>query len=229
MKRNFKEITLAFVKLGALCTMLAASLSSSAQQLMSTEPPGQSATLESVGGNSIWEHGVGEGFRCGAQSMTVSVGGAYGLKALESTQNHDLVLSGVTYGVMLDGPKGEGHWFKGNFELRVQLFGGAQVSPSHEYVVGLTPHLRYNLATGTRWVPFLDLGAGVTGTGIRKPDLGGPFQFNLQGGAGVERFLTDDVAVSVQAGYLHMSSAGFYEPNKGVNCLTGMIGVSFFF
>jgi opacity protein-like surface antigen len=111
----------------------------------------------------------------------------------------------------------------------VELFGGEQFSPRNEWVVGSTPHLRYNFATGTRWIPYIDGGAGVSATSIRKPDLGGVFEFNLQAAVGVQRFVTDNVAVTVQAGYLHLSSAHIYTPNDGVNCITGMAGVTFFF
>ena len=202
-----------------LCPLLTGSWNSFAQASLSTP----------AGSESIWEHGVGEGFRCGAQSLTLSAGGAYGLDSFGSVEKHDLALGSATYGVMLDNTVGAGHWFRGNFELRAQLWGGWQFSPTSEWVVGLTPHLRYNFATGSRWIPFIDVGAGVTGTSIRRPDLGGPFQFNLQGGVGVRRFLTDTMALTVEASYLHMSSAGFYEPNSGVNCAVGMVGISFFF
>lgn len=210
--------------LPVLCALLTACWISRAQQSLSLGPGFQSA-----GSADIWEHGVGEGFRCGAQALTLSAGGAYGVQAIGSEESHDLVLGSVTYGRMLDNTMGEHLWYGGNFELRVQLFGGTQFSPRDEYVVGLTPHLRYDFATGTRWVPFFDLGAGVTATGIREPDLGGVFEFNLQAIVGVQRFLTDRTALTLEAGYLHISSAGIYEPNSGVNCVTGMVGVSFFF
>ncbi len=189
----------------------------------------RSLSASDAGSESIWEHGVGEGFRCGAQSLTLSAGASYGVQAIGGVDSHDLALGSLRYGLMLDNTRGSGHWYAGNFELQVQLFGGEQFSPGREWVVGLTPHLVYNFATGTRWVPFIDGGAGVSGTSIRAPDLGGPFQFNLQAGVGVQRFLTDRMAVTVEASYLHLSSAGFYEPNNGVNTILGMVGVRFFF
>jgi Lipid A 3-O-deacylase (PagL) len=39
----------------------------------------------------------------------------------------------------------------------------------------------------------------------------------------------DNVALTVQAGYMHISSAGIYRPNQGINCVTGMIGITWFF
>ena len=103
------------------------------------------------------------------------------------------------------------------------VFGGAQFSPSTDWLLGLTPHLRYNLATGTRRIPFIDGGAGVTATGIGPPDLSGTFEFNIQGNLGVNWFLRDDLALTFQAGYLHMSCAGIHYPIRGLNCATGMV------
>lgn len=206
----------------ALWVLFAGSWNSFAQRSLST-------LTGTSGGESIWERGVGEGFRCGAQSLSLSAGGAYGIDGFGSVESHDLALGSVSYGRMLDNTMGAGHWFAGNFELKAQLFGGVQFSPRNEWVVGLTPHLVYNFATGTRWVPFVDVGAGVSATSIREPDLGGVFQFNLQAGVGVQRFLTDTMAVTVEASYLHLSSAGLYEPNDGVNTVLGMVGVRFFF
>ena len=178
---------------------------------------------------SIWENGIGEGSRPEAQSISLGVGATYGFAAFGSHEAHDLALISLTYGHMLGHAQGEGHWYRGNLEFRLELFTGAQFSPSSEWLVGLAPHLRYNFATGTRWIPFLDGGAGVTATGIGPPDLSGIFEFNLQVGAGVQWFLKQNVALSLEARYVHWSCAGLSKPNLGLNGVTGMLGLSFFF
>jgi opacity protein-like surface antigen len=188
-----------------------------------------SQDLFQVKGGGIWEKGIGEGFLSTVQSVSVSSGATYGFAAFGSVEAHDLALISLTYGHMLGHVVGEGHWYRGNPEFRVELFTGAQFSPSSEWLVGLTPHLRYNFATGTRWIPFIDGGVGVTATGIGPPDLSGTFQFNLQGGAGVQWFIRDNLALTLEARYLHMSCAGISQPNLGLNGVTGMLGLSFFF
>jgi lipid A 3-O-deacylase len=177
----------------------------------------------------IWENGVGEGFRPTTHSVEVSAGANGGLAVFGPKQSHDLALFCVSYGHMLGHVCGEGHWYKGNLELRGELFTGAQFSPSTESFVGLTPHLRYSFATGTRWIPFADGGAGVTATGIGAPDLSGTFEFNLELGGGVQWFLTDNVALTAEARYVHWSCAGIHEPNLGLNGVTGLLGLSYFF
>jgi lipid A 3-O-deacylase len=179
--------------------------------------------------NSIWENGVGEGFLPTTQSLGLSAGATLGVAAFGSLQAHDLALVSLTYGHMLGPLRGEDHWYHGNAEFRLELFTGTQFSPSNEWLVGLTPHLRYHFATGTRWIPFLDAGMGVTATGIGPPDLSGTFEFNLQAGVGVQWFIKDNMALSLEARYVHWSCAGISKPNLGLNGVTGMLGVTFFF
>lgn len=181
------------------------------------------------GVGSIWEGGVGEGFRPDAQSLTLSAGANYGIAAFGSKQAHHLALVSLTYGHMLNAVVGQGHWYRGNPEFRLEVFTGAEFSPSKEWLVGLTPHFRYNFATGTRWIPFGDIGAGVTATGIGPPDLSGTFEFNLQAGFGVQWFFKDHVALTLETHYLHMSCAGLHKPNLGLNGVAATLGISFFF
>jgi len=104
----------------------------------------------------------------------------------------------------------------------LELFTGVQFSPRREWLLGLTPHLRYNFATGTRWIPFVDAGVGVAATSIGHPDLSGIFEFNLQAGPGIQWFLKDRVAITMEARYLHLSCAGISKPNLGVNGVAGI-------
>ena len=136
-----------------------------------TDPTfGQTATFATQP-TGIWQREIGEGFRPGIQTLSLEAGGAGGFAAFGGRQAHDFALTSVSYGYMLGKVAGEGHWYRGNWEIRGELFGGLQVSPSRDWLVGLTPHLRYNFATGTRWIPFADLGAGVE-TAAVAIDLG---------------------------------------------------------
>ncbi len=194
-----------------------------------TEPDLRLTNALSEPESSAWENGIGEGFRSDAKSITFALGANYGIAAFGSDEAHDLALASLTYGHMLGRVLGEGHWYRGNPEFRLETFTGAQFSPGTEWLVGLTPHLRYNLATGTRWVPFVDCGAGVTATGIGPPDLSGTFEFNLQAGGGVLFFLEKNLAVTLDVHYTHWSCAGLHKPNLGLNGVTGMLGMSWFF
>jgi lipid A 3-O-deacylase len=207
----------------ALFALALLNIQTQAQLVETNGPPspGQSG--------SIWEGAIGEGFRPDARSINLSAGATSGIPTFGSHQGHDLALTSFTYGHMLGHTSGVGHWYRGNWEFRCELFTGAQFAPSTEWLVGLTPHLRYNFATGTSLIPFADLGIGVTATSIGPPDLSGTFEFNLQPGIGAQWFLKNNLALSLETRYLHMSCAGINKPNLGLNGVTGMLGVTFFF
>ena len=179
--------------------------------------------------SSVWQGNVGEGFLSAARDFAVEAGVAPGMTVFGSRQPHDLALLSLSYGHMLGQVQGEGHWYRGNFEGRLELFGGGEFSLSEQWLIGLTPHLRYNFATRTRWVPFLDIGAGVSATGIGPPDLTGTFEFNLQAIAGVHWFVRDDLALTGDVRLMHLSCADIHSPNLGVNNVAFMIGVTWFF
>ena len=66
-------------------------------------------------------------------------------------------------------------------------------------------------------MPFVDVGAGATLTEIREPDLGGAFQFNLQAVAGLDYWFRQSTSMGLELRFIHLSSAGIYSPNRGVN------------
>ena len=190
--------------------------------LSNSLPPGSVA-------QSIWQTQIGEGFRGGTQTMGISTGVTWGVLMFGGEQRHHLALSNISYGYMLGDIQAAGHWYRGNWEVRVELIGGGQFAAETCWVMGLAPHLRYHFGTGTRWIPFVDAGGGVALTNISDPDLRGTFQFNLQAGAGVNWFIKDNLAINVEGRYLHISCAGLHNPNYGVNTLGILVGVGWFF
>ena len=216
-----------------LALVCAIVLAVAAPRLSAAEPPagstpGQGPSPEPAPAQ-VWQSTVGEGFAPAAQSLSLEAGASRGLAVFGTRQQHDLALTCLGYGRTVGHVKGRGHWFQGNLELRAELFAGSEFSPSSQWIAGLTPHLRYDFATGTRLVPFFGIGAGVTGTGIREPDLSNAFEFNLQAGGGAHWFFKDNLALTLEFRYLHLSCAGISFPNLGVNTLLGTVGLSRFF
>lgn len=177
----------------------------------------------------IWDGEVGEGFRRSTSHWGVLTGVAPGLEEFGSSQARDLALVSVSYGKIWGGVQAKDHWWRGNWEWRVELIAGSEFHPSVHYFGGLTPHLRYNFATGTRWIPFVDFGSGVSVTSIGLPDLGGPFQFNTQVSLGMNYFIKQNLALSLEGRAMHVSSAGIYQPNNGMNNLLILAGVNWLF
>lgn len=177
----------------------------------------------------IWKSGIGEGFKPGTSEAGVAVGAGFGMKVSSSHQTHDMALAKIHYGWIFSDVLGEDHFYRGNWEMLGEGFGGAQFHPRTAYVTGASLIFRYDFATGTRWIPFADVGAGVSATDIGRPDLSTIFEFNVQGGAGVNYFWRDNSAITFQYRYFHLSNAGIKSPNAGVNTSMFYLGMSWFF
>jgi len=177
----------------------------------------------------IWISNVGEGFRRGTQVASISAGAAYGVLIFGGEERHHLSLISASYGQMIGGVQGMDKWYRGNWEIRAEIFGGAQFNSETCALAGITPHIRYHFATGTRLIPYFDLGAGLSLTEIRGPDLGGAFEFNLQAVTGFNYFIKDNLSINIAMQYLHLSSASICMPNNGVNTVGCFLGVQWFF
>jgi hypothetical protein len=196
--------------------------------LLARSAEAQPTNSLSDGHSSVWADGVGSGFRKGTVELDVGAGAGLGIVVLTGVGEHHWVNGIVDYGWIFSDVVGKGHWYRGNWELLADLFGGYQFSPEGAYFIGLSPHIRYNFATGSRFIPFIDFGAGATATDIREPDLSTTFEFNLQGGGGLHYFLRDDLALTFQWRFIHFSNAGIKFPNTGVNNSTFLLGLSWF-
>lgn len=102
--------------------------------------------------------------------------------------------------------------------------------PETEVGGGANLLFRYNFVTGTRWVPFFELGVGIIDVDLHVPrDLNSEFNFTILGGPGLNYFLTDNLALVGQVGLHHISNAHRKSPNVGVNSVMGLLGVSYYF
>jgi hypothetical protein len=179
--------------------------------------------------SSIWENGVGDGFRKGVTEAGVSLGIGLGSRSFGGKNAHDLALMRLSLGRMVTGILCEDKCYQGNFELIGELFGGGQFLPNEAYLIGLTGVVRYNFVTGTRLVPFVDGGAGVAVTDIDHPDLSTKFQFNTQAGLGVRWFIDSRTALTAQYRFIHISNAAIKHPNLGVNTSMFYAGINWMF
>jgi len=103
------------------------------------------------------------------------------------------------------------------------------VKPITTYGIGLSPTIKYSLLPDRRWRPFVGAGAGIfwTDLGGEIPEKGGRFNFILQGGTGIDVFLTPRYALEVGFRYQHISNADTAEPNIGIDSLHTYLGASY--
>ncbi len=180
---------------------------------------------------SIW---VGKDFGTGLMRNTLHLdfvfGGGPGLKIMSSTRQHDFVALSADGGWVLTDPIFPQKWYGGNLELMLKLMAGYQFNPNERYFIGLTPTLRYDFTyTGSRWMPFIGIGAGPSATNIEGPDLSGTFQFNIRICIGTYYFVTKDGnALIFYLDGFHISNAHLCEPNNGTNAVLFLVGYSFY-
>jgi lipid A 3-O-deacylase len=193
------------------------------------DPPARIALEVEAPPVNIWKSEIGSGFRKDTLHAGFSLGAGFGTKTFGSKLTHDLAISSSHFGRIVTETTAEHQWYRGNWEFLAELFGGPQFHPNLAYVVGVTPFARYNFATGTRWIPFFDAGAGLSATDIGLPDLSTTFEFNVQLGAGTHWFFQRNAAATVQYRWLHLSNASIQKPNPSVNSSIFLAGVTWFF
>jgi hypothetical protein len=119
---------------------------------------------------------------------------------------------------------------RGSLELIFEPTFMLVTKPSDTFGKGASLLLRYNFVTGTRWMPFFELGIGLLHWNMRVEDvLGSEFNFTILGGPGVNYFVTDNWAVTGQLGLWHASNAGRKEPNQGINSVMYLLGFAYYF
>jgi lipid A 3-O-deacylase len=179
--------------------------------------------------SSIWEAGVGDGFRKYAKEAGFSFGGGPGLRVFGGRDHHNIVVGDLHFGTMISGPVGTNSFLPGNFELLADLFGGEQFNGETAYVVGIAPLVRYNFVTRSPLVPFIGCGGGASLTDIRRPDLSTDFEFNVQVEVGTHWFFKSNMSATLEGRWLHLSNGGIDHPNQGVNSSIVLLGVNWFF
>lgn len=228
--RLFLMIGYLTLSLQIVLAMVCPSIADDAASVTNIDPPGCVGSYGLSGSEpEILDSGIGPGFRSGTKVLGLSVGAAYGMLMLGGEERHHLALISASYGRVIGNVIGKGKWYEGNVELRAELFSGAQINSHVRAITGLTPHLRYHFNTGTRIVPYIDAGVGVSLTEIRGEDLGGVFQFNEQGIIGLDYFIGDKMSFNLALQYLHVSSAGIYMPNDGVNTFGCFLGLNWLY
>ncbi|MFP6663242.1 MAG: acyloxyacyl hydrolase [Deltaproteobacteria bacterium] len=101
--------------------------------------------------------------------------------------------------------------------------------PETTFEIGVNP-IAFRLAwdRGQPIVPFASAGIGLLYTGLRDIGLGEGFQFDETVGFGVEYFVEENLSLSLAYRYRHMSNAGIYDDNAGLDTHYALIGLSWY-
>jgi opacity protein-like surface antigen len=187
------------------------------------------AAENSTDNGASGESSVQDFFRSGRFEATVTSGVLFSPFVPTGRPGVNYTQSAMQAGYMLNDPVKVG-LLRGNLEIAGEGFGGAIYKGEGSYVAGGTVWLRGNLVMEhSRFVPYIQAGAGLTCTDINRELTGQNFNFNLDLGAGVRYFVTRNCSVNVEYRYQHISNAYMSRQDLGVNAHGPMLGISFFF
>ena len=103
--------------------------------------------------------------------LNTGMQGSFGIEIFNDRGSPKLASSSFCYSYMFDSVKGGGHSHQDNGELLDVLFTGARFPATSEWLIGLTSDLQCNSATGSWWIPYVNVGSGEVATSIGPPDL----------------------------------------------------------
>lgn len=173
---------------------------------------------------SPWLAGPGSGYRHGARQAGLTLGGAFGTRALGASQAHDFGLLTLRHSRVFSRLEAAEQWNAGNWELLLDAVLGRQTHPRPATFAGVVPVFRYSFATGTRWVPYLEVGLGLAYNEIRGGDLSSDLELLGTWGGGTRVYLDERRALVFGYRWLHLSNLGVTRPNHGVDAHSFQVG-----
>ncbi|MCI0400848.1 MAG: acyloxyacyl hydrolase [Gammaproteobacteria bacterium] len=171
-------------------------------------------------------------FGLGRQEIGLTVGYGFGvpLGGSKDTVSEDVQYAYVAprWGIGISNPIGGDAWYRGNIELLIE---GAFIfnhEPTSGSAAGGTAMFRYNFLSGDKFIPFLEVGAGIISLDFDLSTQADGLNFTTQGGAGFHYFVTERTALTAEWRLHHISNAGINSPNIGINSSLFLLGVSVF-
>ena len=180
----------------------------------------------------VWEKEVGGPLREDSMELGMQGGYATSVRVGGTQHNYKMAFANPRFGYVFTDLIGDdvlGGYLKGNGEIVFEALLGTALKGTGGESEGIAMMYKHNFITGTRFVPFVEMGLGLSQNNWHIYECQSHFEFIVQGGVGCQYFITDDWALSVEARIHHMSNAGMTSPNPGLNDIMLTAGVSRFF
>lgn len=120
-------------------------------------------------------------------------------------------------------------WLRGSLEVALEAWMQQFLEPDSASALGIKGGVRYHLLSFGRFVPYLEVAAGIGYTNLNVIEMNSSHTFVLEGGAGLSYLLSDAIAVSIGYRFQHLSNGDTESPNQGINSDSGVIGITFMF
>ena len=123
---------------------------------------------------------------------------------------------------------GVSHFFFTGHSINLELNGLAFDQQGNNAVgLNLALLLRSHWIRGDNWSIYIDGGAGIMTTNNDVPDAGSSFNFTPQIGGGATFAINDTQRIMTGLRWYHVSNAGTFEANPGLDTLYGYVGYNF--
>ena len=133
------------------------------------------------------------------------------------------------FGLFLSDELGD-KWYRGQFEHVLELPLHLAVDPKTGIMTGGNLLAKWNFTglKNERFLPYVFAGGGVLYVDLGLPTMGSRLNFSYGGGTGLQYLVRDDLALSAEYRYHHISNAGTAEPNEPLNSSKILFGISLF-
>jgi lipid A 3-O-deacylase len=133
------------------------------------------------------------------------------------------------FGYFLSNEVGTG-WYRGRHELLVELPLHLAVDPRTRAMTGgyLLGSWKFTGLKQERLYPYVFAGGGVLFVDLGLPTMGSRLDFVYQGGAGIQYLIRNDLAVTAEYRYHHISNARTAVLNEPLNSSKFFFGLSIF-
>ena len=118
---------------------------------------------------------------------------------------------------------------KGRLNFVIEPFANTVISPDANVEVGSNFLIKYVLPLSESFQPYFKGGLGILYMSQHTREQGSQYNFLPQAAVGFHFFLKENVALSCEYRYRHLSNNGFKDPNGGIDVEMGLAGISFFF
>ncbi|MBN3040216.1 MAG: acyloxyacyl hydrolase [Candidatus Omnitrophica bacterium] len=118
---------------------------------------------------------------------------------------------------------------EGRLEFLLEPFATGIISPESNVEVGSNFLMKYVFPLSDTFQPYFKGGLGALYMSQKTNEQSTQYNFLPQAGVGCHVFVRDDVALSMEYRYRHLSNNSFGGRNGGIDANMAMAGLSFYF
>jgi hypothetical protein len=118
---------------------------------------------------------------------------------------------------------------KGRIDFALEPFANTILKPNDNIEAGSNFLLKYVFPLTEKFQPYLKGGEGISYMSQHTREQSTQYNFLSQAAAGFHYFIKDDLALTIEYRYRHLSNASISHPNNGINTDFILGGITYYF